>query len=131
MVGLFKYLYYRVYWWDNRIVKNPSYPIFSTVLGVSFFHVLNMKFLIDFIFYIVLNRKDLIVNQDKVYGFIVVFLIISINWIYFKRIHPVVLDKMEQLNKKQKRIWDIVIVLYMLISFATTIGLAYMIRNNY
>jgi len=131
MVGLFKYLYYRVYWWDNRIVKNNSYPIFSTVLGISFFHVLNIKFLSDFFLYIILNRRDLIVNQDKVYGFVVVFFIISINWIYFKRIHPVVLAKMEQLDKKQKRIWDIVIILYMLITLATTIGLAYIIRNNY
>lgn len=131
MVGLFKYLFYRVNWWDNRIVKNNSYPIFSAVLGVSFFHVLNIKFISDFILYIILQRRDLIVNQDKVVGLIVVSTILVFNWIYFRRIHSVTIEKIEQLAKSQKRIWDVVIILYMLISLITTIGLAYIIRNNY
>jgi len=130
MVGLFKYLFYRVYWWDNAVIKNSGYPIFSAVIGVSFFQVFNIKFICDFIFYIVLKRKDLIVQQDKIIGIIIVSLVLVINWAYFYKNSSATLEKIKRFNATQKKIWDTIVIAYMLITLMTTIGLACAVRNN-
>ncbi|MGQ1786746.1 hypothetical protein [Saccharicrinis sp. GN24d3] len=130
MVGLFRYLFYRVYWWDNTVVKNNSYPVFSAVIGVTFFQVFNVKFINDFIFYIILQRKDLIVQQDKIIGIAIITIILGLNWIYFHKKASMLLEKIKQLKTNHKRILDITIIVYMILTIITTIGLAYMVRNN-
>ncbi len=130
MVGLFKYLYYRVHWWDSVVIKNNSFPVFSNVLGVSFFQVLNIKFISDFIFYVMMNRKDLIVHQDRIVGILIITSIVVVNWLYFSKKSSEVIKVCSELLKSKKVTWDIVLIFYILATLVTTIGLAYMVRNN-
>lgn len=130
MVGLFKYLFYRVYWWNTSIIKNESYPLFGAVVGVSFFQVFNIMFVSDFILYIFLERRDLVVQQDRIIGIIIVTIVLALNGFYFHKKYATIIEKAKKLEASNKRLMDVFVLIYITMTLMTTIGLAYMIRNN-
>lgn len=130
MVGLFRYLYYRSCWWDNHVVKDSTYIILSSAISVSFFQVLNIKFLSDLVFYALLDRRDLVVQQDKIVGILIVSAVLVVNYFYYHKMASSISQGIKNLNIHKRRIWDAIIIIYMIITIVTTIGLANMIRNN-
>jgi hypothetical protein len=131
MVGLFKYLFFRIHWWNTNVIRNENYPIFGAIIGVASFQSLNIKFISDFILYVILDRRDLIVNQTKTVGIIVVTIVLVLNGIYYQKFGVEVIEKFKSYSKDKRTRHDVIILFYIIITLVSTIGLAYMIRNNY
>lgn len=131
MFGLFKYLFFKIYRWNNNIIKNNSYPILGAVIGVSFFQILNIKFITDFIIYVLLDRKDLIVEQGKIVGILIVTIVLVLNGFYYNRYGIKIIEKIKSFTKSLRRKRDVISIAYIIITLITTFGLAFMIRNNF
>ena len=58
---MFDYLFYRIYCWNQVVVKEKDLLIFSTLLGISVFKILNLSTLI----FMVLIWRDAISHYQK------------------------------------------------------------------
>ncbi|WP_210725390.1 hypothetical protein, partial [Candidatus Ulvibacter alkanivorans] len=53
-----------------KIFKNKDYPFFSTVLALVIFEFFTLLFIIDFVIFQILERRDILLERNKVYGII-------------------------------------------------------------
>ncbi len=128
----FDYFFYRNYWWDIKIIKNKDYPIFASIVGVSFFQVMNVFFIKSFIQFQLLDRKDVLDNEQNLLGIIIVAIILVANYIYFNKSkrYKNIINKYRLWNSNRKYIYDILSVFYIIVTFISTIMIAYSVRNN-
>lgn len=132
MVVFFEFAFSRFYLWNTKIVGNTSYPVFASSVAVALFQVLNLKFLFDFLFYVILNRRDLVIKNGSVYGYVIVTLVLLSNLYFFQKRKNIkdILKWVGKLTKKQKRNRILQFAAYLVFSLTTTLYLAYLIRNN-
>jgi hypothetical protein len=71
------------------------------------------------------------VNQTKTVGIIVVTIVLVLNGIYYQKFGVEVIEKFKSYSKDKRTRHDVIILFYIIITLVSTIGLAYMIRNNY
>ena len=123
----FNYMFYRMMWWNKKVVFDFS-PFISSVIIISVFQGFNIIFLVYLI--------------DFYWGFNVLFfeksflippvLLIIVNYLYFKsknkqsRINM----KVSGFSKKKKITYNILIILYFIISLTLFIWIGYKIRLN-
>lgn len=122
MGNFFNHLFYRIYWWNRNIVKEKHLPIFSTLLGFSILRILNLTILI-FIFLVYYVKNPLVYPKWLHIILMVVFLIID----YFNYIHNKyyikIISQAENESKKEKKEKDIIIFIYLILTFGLLIFL--------
>lgn len=130
----FNHLFFRAYWWNKNIVKEKGSFLFSAVLGVSVFYVLNYVTLL-FLFSLYYHNNPLAyAMQVHIIGMI---LIVAINYfIYsYNDNYRRVLERSKNMNKKTIRYFDIGITIYIFLTFLSFIlilikGKEFILINN-
>lgn len=129
----FNYLFYRIFWWNIKIVKNDTYPYFASVIGVSFFQVLNLQFIIDMIGIIFFNKRWINETNSKILGFIVVSLFLLINFsIYQKtRSFNIINKKFVHWSKDKKRLFNLLCLIYIVFTMVSISYISYFIKKRF
>ena len=113
------HLFYRIYWWNVRIVKETDLPLFSALLGISILHILNFSTVIFAFFTFVLKDNQLYPEWLHI---LIMFLILTVD--YFLFVHngryKKLISKSVVSDKKFQKL-DSAIILYLIITFATLI----------
>ena len=110
------HLFYRIYWWNVRVVKEKDLPLFSALLGISIFHILNFSAVVFAYYIFVLKDVQL---YPKWLHILFMLLILTID--YFVFVHNGRYKKLISKNvvsdKKFQKL-DFVIILYLIFTFA-------------
>ena len=110
------HLFYRIYWWNVRIVKEKDLPIFSALLGISILHILNVSAVIFAFYTFVLKDVQL---YPKWLHILIMFLILAID--YFLFVHngryKTIISKIDVSDKRFQKL-DFAIILYLIFTFA-------------
>ena len=110
--------------------KNKEYPYFGTIVIFTGYIVLSLLLVFDFIVYHVLDDRDTIVNDDRVIGTIIISLIFSFNYWYFRdKLDKFIIDFKKKSNSS-KRIIKIFSILYIFLIIGMLIYNSYLIRYN-
>ena len=110
------HLFYRIYWWNVRIVKEKEIPLFSALLEISILHVLNFSAVIFAFYTFVLKDVQL---YPKWLHILFMFLIFTIDYFLFVhngRYKPLI-SKSAISDKKFQKL-DFAIILYLIFTFA-------------
>ena len=113
---LFKHLFYRVYCWNINVIKEKDLPILSAYLFVSVLIGINIITLYSIIIIFVIKDSRLYPE----WGYYIVMLVTFIpNYFYFihRKKYKSILMESEIINKSKKRKWDILVIIYLLLSF--------------
>jgi len=126
-MNFFDYLFYRMKWWNTKVVLDFS-PFFSAVIIITVFQGFNILFVLDFIKYYWDFKVAFI---DKYYLLIpIVFFI----WNVFHYRSPVKQTNIEKralsLSKRGRRNYNILVVLYLILSLFLLIWIGYLIRQQ-
>lgn len=119
ILQLSNHLFYRIYWWNVRIVKEKNFPLFSALLGISIFHILNFSSIIFALYIFVIGDIQL---YPKWLHILLMFLILTAD--YFLFVHnghykKLISRNIVSDNKLHK--FDYLLILYMLITFGSFI----------
>ncbi len=120
MIRLLDHLFYRMYWWNTNIVKEKDLTLFSALLGVATFHVINFSTLI--FCYFVFVAKD-VTTYPKWAHILLMITILIVDYIYFIhncRYKKIVEDNFKSSRSELKRN-DFYIIIYMSISIFAVI----------
>lgn len=116
MTKFFNHLFYRVYWWNVKVVKESQLPLYSTVLGVSLFFYLNLSTVIfTILLYWVRDFSGFTKTQHILCGGIVL-LIVYLTYVRTGRYEKVLKDSKEK-PKSETRKLDIAVICYIFITF--------------
>lgn len=121
----FNYIFYRMMWWNRKVVFDFT-PFISSIIILSVFQGFNIIFLVDFIDY---NWGIDLLFFEKSF-LIPPVLFIILNYLYFKS-----KDRQAKINKwvsgfskKKLIIYNILTILYFVISLMLLIWIGYKIR---
>lgn len=120
------------FWLVTKLYKNKDYPIFSTILGVSTYQFFTLLFIFDFYRFQILDNRNLMTGESKTPGFIVMTIILYLNYYFYsrKKQYVEILNNFDKLSKTNKKLSFIISILYMLIVITLTVLSVYSIRNN-
>ena len=107
-----------MYWWNTKIVKEKQLPIYSTLLGVATFHVINFSTVIFCFFLFVV--KD-VKAYPKWLHILCMVLIVCIDYLYFihgNRYKKIIANDQSLQNLRRN---DFYIILYMILSIVAVI----------
>lgn len=129
----FSYLFYRIFWWNIKIVKNSAYPYIASVIGVSFFQVLNSQFIIDMIGVLFFDKRWINETDSKILGFIVVTVFLFINFLVYQKTKSFNIIKMKfnYWSNQKKKLFDILCILYIATTIFSISYISYYIRNRF
>jgi hypothetical protein len=117
MVNFWKYFFYRNLWWEKRGPEwnRQSNILISGILGVS--GMMSFNFIVLFYY---IKQKYNIVDENNIIGYSIITLIIITNGIYFGRKEKIkeILIEVDGMSKVEKTIYDILCVLYIIITVA-------------
>ena len=128
MFDFFFYLNYRI---TTELFKNKSYPVISTIAVVTFYQFFTLLFLVDFISYQILGNTNFIRDRQKVFGFILITLLLVLNYLYFNsNRRGKILAQFKKMDKNVKKGYSFLGVVFMVLVWILTILQAYSIKNN-
>lgn len=110
----FNYLFYRLYWWNSKIVSD-SMPVFSAILGISVFQSLNIIFILELI---ALANIPFVENILNNYLLLIGILTLFANLIYYLRhnLYKSLLKDNKNIEIKDRRKRDFVSICYIIIT---------------
>lgn len=113
---MFDHLFYPIYWWNQNVVKERSLPVFSSLLGVSVFKVLNISTLI--FSFLLLYTKDIKDYPKWLYVLMMLAVLITNYFIYIhKRRYKEIIEESKNQGKQKLRRKDIILVIYIIVTF--------------
>lgn len=118
MKTLFDHLFFRVYWWNYYIVKQGDLSLFSTLIGISIFKVLNISVII-FSIYIYLIKN--IHSYPKLVHIIIMIFILIIDYLvyFYKGRYKLILNAAKHIENSELKRRDIIVVGYIILTFFT------------
>jgi len=127
-MNFFNYLFYRLYWLQTSILKEKDVPLFFAVLELSVLQGLNIIFIIEFFLFYILGLSF---QLNKEIYIIIGLITFIIDFIYYKRKNRYrkIFKYFDQIEKKNKFIKDIFILIYVILTFILMIWLASEIRE--
>lgn len=119
MVEFYHYMFYKAYLWQVRKVKNIDFPVYSSVLAMSFVMTLNYDIIYDVVNYFVYHSR----HPNEWAYWIPLPIIIVFNYWYFSkdsRWKSVVKwgDKMSRQEKRERNIYYWIYIVMTLLLFA-------------
>ena len=116
ILKLSNHLFYRIYWWNVRIVKEKDFPVFSALLGIAVFHILNFSAIIFAFYTFVLKDVQL---YPKWLHILFMFLILTVDYFLFiHNGHYKKLTSKNDVSDKNFQKLDFAILMYLLSTFA-------------
>jgi hypothetical protein len=121
------HLYYRLHWWNSKIVKDGNLAPFSALLGTSMFKLLNLLSVLYIIFNHILNKN---IYLPKWFQTVIMLSVLILDYfIYiYKSKYKLIKKETENLESKELRKRDIFIITYIFITFSLLI---WMIIENF
>jgi hypothetical protein len=117
-------------WLVKDVFKNKEYSYFATIVLLTGCEVLTFLFIFDFSFYHLLDNRELIVNDDRILGTILISIIFIFNlWFYKNRLNKYNLD-FSIIEDSKKRNIKILSVLYLILIISLIMYNSYLIRYN-
>lgn len=112
--------------------KNKDYPIFSTILAVTFYEFFTLLFIFDFILFQILDKRFLILNRSNSVGFIIITLILILNYFYYIRNgrYKILLSNFDRMNIKNRKLSFIISIMIMIFIIVLNVLSVYSIKNN-
>ncbi|HLW08951.1 MAG TPA: hypothetical protein VKX35_01010 [Fermentimonas sp.] len=129
IVNLLHHLFYRIYWWNIKIIKDDGTPIYMTFLGTLFLFGMNINSLL-FIFYLIKYGTTLSMS-GVLYWFIVSLVIILNISFYLKKgeYKYLISNYIDTLSVKQIKKRDVSVIIYIILSFTIYILVLFMVED--
>ena len=128
MKSLFNHIFYCAYCWNIHIIKEKDFPVLSAYLFVSV--LIGINIISIYTIFAVYLIKNPTIYPDWGYWIIILLSFIPN---YFTLIHKnkykTILDHSQNLNKSEKRKKDIVMTLYIILTFLIGIYVIYASRD--
>lgn len=131
MVKFYEFFFYRVHWYYvEKGKENIGNDVLSCAFGMTFFLGFNYAVIHDTIKYIILDYRYFNINIMQ-YWIPATIILVSNYW-YFSRKQRKerIVTYWKGISKREKRKFDVLLVIYMFISIVLILTTAYMIRNN-
>lgn len=116
----------------TKLFRNKDYPFLSTILSLVIYQFFTLLFINDFITFQILRKRDMLMERNMIYGYILISLLIIANYAYFSnnnryvKIWNYYLDY----SKNERMRYRIISYFAMLTIILLTILLVYSIRHN-
>lgn len=125
MMNFFDYLFYKMEWWNSKIVFDLS-PFFSSILIISVFQGFNILFLLNFCEYFFWKELSIIDN----YVLIIPASLFILNYFkYNKNKRRIIIQKrVNSFTNRKKNIYNFLTITYFVFSLGILILIAYLIR---
>src|SRR5690625_3233146 len=116
MEKFFNHLFYRIYWWNKTIVKEKDFPVFSSLLGISVFHILNISTLI-FIILVYIFKNPMV--YPKWIHLIIMFAVLVLDYFIYihKKRYKEIIKSSENETKISLKRKDYFSLIYIIVSF--------------
>lgn len=123
----FDYLFYKMKWWNTKVVTDFS-PFYSSIIILAVFQGFNVLTVVNFIKY---NWNYNIILIDK-YFLLLPIVFFIFNYFYYRSpVKQANIDKwILTLTKKTKIINNICVILYLIVSIVLLIWIGYNIRQQ-
>ena len=124
-MSFFNYLFNRMKWWNTKVVLDFS-PFFSAIIILAVFQMFNILFVLNTVHYYLGVSISIV---DRYYLLLPVLLFL---WNFFYYRLPSRQAKIDawvmSMPSKRKRLYNLFVVLYFVVSLFLFIGIGYLIR---
>ncbi|MAO09569.1 MAG: hypothetical protein CMC07_01400 [Flavobacteriaceae bacterium] len=116
----------------TKVFRNKDYPFLSTILSLVIYQFFTVLFIIDFITFQILKRRDIIMEREITYGIILISLLIISNYVFFSHNNRSMKIWNEYLNyNKSKRMkYRLFSYILMITIIILNVFAVYSLRNN-
>jgi hypothetical protein len=114
------HLYYRLYWWNSKIVKDGSLAPFSTLLSTSMLKILNLLSILYIVFYYVIDKNIFLPKWLQTIIMISVLVLDYFIYIFNSKYRDILIES-KKLGLKELRMRDFIVIAYIIITFALLI----------
>ena len=123
----FEYIFYRLNWWNRKIVKGN---LVHDILGISFFHVLNIYSIADLIYILLFTNSDF--EPFFKYTRIICLVPFLFNSYYFlnNKYYESIIEKFDKISNEERKRNDLYLIIYMILSVVFIFLLGIIIRND-
>jgi len=114
------YLYYRISWWNTRVIKDDSFLSMSNVFGVSALQGLNFVTIKGVILVLFFPDTN---HSYRNYTLIAISIIIALNYFYYvhNRRHESIIRYYSSLSRNKLRRYDFILITYIACTFISLI----------
>ncbi len=116
MKYIFYHLFYRVYWWNIKVIKEKDFPVLSAYLFVSGLMSINVISLLSILLVFIIKDPQTAPIWNP---WIIILITFLPNYFFFihKKKYKDIIDNSQNLDKVEKRKRDIAILIYILLTF--------------
>lgn len=124
---LLNYVFYRMYWWNTKIVKDFT-PFLSALIIVSVLQGFNLIFIFEIIAFYIFKTTSYF--STKYFLFIgTLTFILDFFYYKFKNRYLEIVKECSNISKKNKQIYDVLVIVYVIATFTIVILLGDEIRR--
>ena len=118
----FDYLFYRIYWWNTKVIKQKESPFFYTIAGVSAFYIINNTTIIISI-YLLFNKS--ISHYPKLIQIAIMIFILCYCYYYYmhKRDREEIITYFKSLDPKKIKRLNFWLIIYIILTIISHIGI--------
>ena len=128
MILLYKYIFYRIYFFYVKRIKEKEIPQYFSSAVVSVIFLTNLNVIIDA--YTYFFNRALISYFDSYYKYSIVLIILCISiYVNTNKRYIQIINRCKELTIKKQRILSIYSILYVAIVFICFFWLGYLIRE--
>ncbi len=116
----------------TKVFRNKDYPFLLTILSLVIYQFFTVLFIIDFITFQILKRRDIIMEREITYGIILISLLIISNYAFFSHNNRSMKIWNEYLNynKSKKMKYRLFSYILMIAIIILNVFAVYSLRNN-
>lgn len=116
MKYIFYHLFYRVYWWNIKVIKEKDFPVLSAYLFVSGLMSINVISLLSILLVFIIKNPQ---GAPIWNPWVIIPITFLPNYFFFihKKKYKDIIDNSQSLGKVEKRKRDIAILMYILLTF--------------
>jgi len=129
IVDFLYHLFYRIYWWNIKVIKDSGTPIYMTFLGTIFLFVMNINSL--FFTFCLIKYGSTSQLPGFIYWINISVVILTNILIYFRRKKYKYLTTkyIKSLNERQIKSRDLAVIVYFILSFFIYFIIIVMVDN--
>ena len=126
---IFDYLFYKVYCWNTKIIKQNDPSFFYTIVGVSALCILNYTTILLVIF--LLSKEKILSYSTWIQICAMIFIVCFCFYYYlFRRKGKEIIHHCKKLNSKQVKKLNFLVSLYIVGTIVTHILIVILVREN-
>lgn len=115
------HLFYRIYWWNIKVIKDNGTPVYMTFLGTIFLFGININSML-FIYGLIVYGNTLTMPDSLYWGLVCSLIVFNLLFYLRNGTYRYITKKyIRKLEKKQIIKRDIAVAMYIILSFAVYI----------